>query len=227
MSKLISDYELMHFGVKGMKWGHRKKEDEPNKKPKKAKYDYDDKKVVVKKGSTIRRVVPGTNAEQEKGYKGHAYTSHTEADGKSYRDLTDMLSLGGKNNFVEMSFKAKEKIVSPSKKRRVDAFVELINSDPAVKQSFKKATRNPLNYLSKKTIDTLDTDKKVDKAYNRFSYLLVCKPELRDAYFNKLKKEGYNAVVDDADAGVISDEPLIIFHREKTLKFDKINKIGD
>lgn len=70
-------------------------------------------------------------------------------------------------------------------------------------------------------------DKVKNDAFNAFAYALVYDKKLRDAYFDSLKKQGYNAIVDDADVGrgVDSDSPLIIFDRQRTLSRPEITKL--
>ena len=68
---------------------------------------------------------------------------------------------------------------------------------------------------------------KAEKAFRKFSYLLVSNRDLRDPYFKELEKQGYSMVIDDADAmGGISKSPVIIFDRNKSLEFKEAKSIN-
>ena len=132
-------------------------------------------------------------------------------------------SLFGKNSYVNLEYKVKDILVSPGEKKRVDEFIKLMSKDKQALDTFKKAS--PLLFIPKKRLENLTDPKDIDRAYRRFSYLLVTKPELREAYFNQLKKDGYNMVIDDGDRlAKISSSPIIIFDREKSLTPPKIKK---
>ena len=49
---------------------------------------------------------------------------------------------------------------------------------------------------------------------------------LRERYFAELNKKGYNMIIDDADAGIISNSPVIIFDRKKSLTVVSINEVN-
>ena len=116
-------------------------------------------------------------------------------------------------------------MVSPGEKKRVDEFVKLMSKDKQALATFKKAT--PLLFIPKKRLENLTDPKDIKRAYRQFSYLLVAKPELREAYFNQLKKDGYSMVIDDGDRlAKISSSPIIIFDREKSLTTPKIKNPG-
>ena len=79
----------------------------------------------------------------------------------------------------------------------------------------------------KSTLNKLDDPKKAEKAFRKFSYLLVSNRDLRDPYFKELEKQGYSMVIDDADAmGGISKSPVIIFDRNKSLEFKEAKGIN-
>jgi len=206
------DDVLQHFGVKGMKWGIRKKDDSKGRQSK-----LDDTDIVIKKGTDIHRLVPEKWLEKEKGLKGHAYASYKPEDVQQYRDFAKLF--GGGANYVDMNFKVTKDMVSPSAKKRVDEFVKLMDSDPKARDAMIKATRNPLTFMPKKHLDKLDNPKTAEKAYRKFAYLLVSKRDLRDPYFKNLEKKGYSMVLDDGDIqGGISKAPIIVFDRNKSMK---------
>ena len=122
-----------------------------------------------------------------------------------------------------MTFKAKDTIVSPSRKKRVDAFINLMDSDPVARKAMIKATRNPLLFLPKSRLDKLDDPKQAEKAYAKFSFLLVSEKDIREPYFKKLEKAGYSMIIDDADVrGEISKSPIIVFDRTKSMQLKKL-----
>ncbi|MDF2800234.1 MAG: hypothetical protein K0S61_137 [Anaerocolumna sp.] len=207
-----NEYFIAHVGVKGMKWGVRKKE-------------HSSDEIMIKKGSEIHRVIPKSWLEKEKTYSGHAYASFKPEDVKQYKNFAKMF--GGGNNYVDMTFKAKHNIISPSEKKRVDEFIKLMDSNPKARDAMIKATRNPILFMPKNRLNKLDDPAQAQKAYNKFSYLLVSQRDLRDPYFKQLEKQGYSMIMDDADInGGLSSAPVIIFDRRKSLSIKEIQDIN-
>lgn len=218
------DNELYHYGVKGMKWGVRRYQNKDGSLTNAGKKRYDGD-IVIEKGTEIHRIVPKAWVDNEKTYSGHAYASYKNDDVEQYKKFARLLGDG--NNYVDMTFKAKDIIVSPSKKRRVDEFVKLMDSNPEARNAMIKATRNPLAFMPKSRLKKLDDPKQAEKAYEKFAYLLVSKRNLRDPYFKELEKQGYSMIMDDADIrGKISNAPIIVFDRKKSLSLDKTETIG-
>lgn len=204
-----------------MKWGVRKDRGSPRSRTKTKdtkKYEEKDlQDITVKKGSEIHRLVPEQWADKEASLKGHAYASYKKEDVAKYKALTQLFGAGVK--YVDMTYTVTKDMTSPSTKKRIDEFVKLMDSDPDVKAKMKAATRNLMAFVPKKHFDQLDNPKSADKVYRKFSYLVVSKKELRDPYFNNLKKQGYDMVMDDGDIlGGISKAPIIVFDRDKSLK---------
>ncbi len=218
--------ELYHYGVKGMKWGVRRYQNKDGsltpegKRRLREKSNFHSDDIVLKKGTVVNRVVPKGWASKELGLTGHAYAAFKKEDIETYQRYA---SLFGKNSYVNLEYKVKDILVSPGEKKRVDEFVKLMSNDKQALATFKKAT--PLLFIPKKRLENLTDPKDIKRAYRQFSYLLVAKPELREAYFNQLKKDGYNMVIDDGDRlAKISSSPIIIFDREKSLTTPKIKK---
>ena len=103
-----------------------------------------------------------------------------------------------------------------------------MDSNPDARNALIKSTRSPLTFMPKSTLNKLDDPKKAEKAFRKFSYLLVSNRDLRDPYFKALEKQGYAMVIDDADAmGGISKSPVIIFDRNKSLEFKDAKGINN
>lgn len=99
--------------------------------------------------------------KKKKQYSGHAYASYKKEDTERYKHFARMFGDG--NNYVDMTFKVKDVVISPSKKKRVEEFIKLMDSNPNARQAMIKATRNPLVFMPKNTLSKLDDPKKAEK----------------------------------------------------------------
>lgn len=217
---------LVHYGIKGMKWGVRRYQNKDGTLANAGKKRYSEDDVVLEKGTEIHRIIPKSWSEKEKNLSGHAYASFKSEDTKRYKDFAKLF--GGGDNYVDMTFKAKDVIVSPSRKKRVNEFIKLMDSDPNARQAMIKSTRTPLLFMPKSRLNKLDDPKQAEKAYEKFSYLLVSKRELRDPYFKRLEDAGYSMVIDDADVrGGISKSPIIVFDRNKSMSLESMKTLSD
>lgn len=221
----MSDF-LVHYGVKGMKWGVRRYQNKDGTLTNAGKKRYSEDDVIIKKGTEVHRIIPKSWADREKSLSGHAYASYKSEDTERYKHFARLF--GGGDNYVDMTFKAKDIIVSPSRKKRVDEFIKLMDSDPNARQAMIKSTRTPLLFMLKSRLNKLDDPKQAEKAYEKFSYLLVSKRELRDPYFKRLEDAGYSMVIDDADVrGGISKSPIIVFDRNKSMSLESMKTLSD
>ena len=218
--------EIYHHGIKGQKWGVRRFQNKDGSLTPAGRRRYDDDDIVIEKGKEIHRIIPKDWLEKEKTFSGHAYATFKKEDTERYKHFARLFGNG--DNYVDMTFKAKDVIVSPSKKKRIDEFINLMDSNPVARNALLKSTRSPLCFMPKSTLNKLNDPKKAEKAFRKFSYLLVSNRDLRDPYFKELEKQGYSMVIDDGDAmGGISKSPVIIFDRNKSLEFKEANGINN
>lgn len=216
--------ELYHHGIKGQRWGVRRFQNKNGSLTNAGKKRYNDD-IVLKKGTVIHRI----SMVNHENHTGHAYAAYKEKDVKTYAK-----ALSGFMDVYDMEFKACEDIVSPSKKKRVDTFIQLNNESSefrhnAAKASIMKYIPGVVKHYEKKYSNLENASQKVkDDAYQAFAYALVYDKKLRDQYFSTLKKQGYNAMIDDADVGrgANTESPLIIFDRQRSLSKPKITKIS-
>lgn len=177
---------------------------------------------VLKKGTTLHR---STYNADESDREGHVFATFKGKDAKGYASRNRFFS-GGKKTF-DMTMTAMEDLISPSKKERVDTFIKLMMSDPKFNEAYRaqkqtyQLLKNPSK--AKKIEQTVDGLK---KEYDMFAVSLGGSAALRDRYFAELNKKGYNMIIDDADAGIISNSPVIIFDRQKSLKVVSINEVN-
>lgn len=203
---------LVHYGVLGMKWGVRKKESVINTQK---------DSFTLTKGQTIHR----TTYNLKEDHRGHAFATFKNKDAKGYASRQKILS-GGKVTY-DMTMKAKETLISPSKKERVETFIKLMTNDPIFAKNYE--TQKQMYQLFKKPGKQKEIEKNVknlEREYNMFAVSLGGNESLRQKYFSELSKKGYNMIIDDADAAVISNSPIIIFNREKSLEVVQINEVN-
>lgn len=127
----------------------------------------------------------------------------------------------------DLSMIAKEDLISPSKRERVSTFIELMVNDPKFKEAYQaqKQTYQLIKNPNKaKKIN--QTVKELEKEYSMFAVSLGGNEELRKRYFSELNKKGYNMVIDDADAAIIANSPIIVFDRKKSLEVVSINEVN-
>ena len=225
---------LQHYGIKGMKWGVRRyqKKDGSLTTAGKNRYSDEEKEAskintkkdsfVLKKGTTIHR---STYNAEDANREGHAFATFKAKDAKGYARRNKLFS-GGKKTF-DLEMIAKEDLISPSKKERIDTFVNLMLTDPKFKEAYQKQkqTYQLLKDPSKaKKIE--QTVKGIQREYSLFTVSLGGSADLRDRYFSELNKKGYNMIIDDADAEIIADSPIIIFDRQKSLEVISINEVN-
>lgn len=174
----------------------------------------------VSKLETDRNYYKGIYA-QDIMFDPNKYTKETYAKAK-LKDVVDDYKKSG-YNLYELTYEAKRDIVSPNKKTRVKVFSEMIENDPKLVKKIhddlirdKYFGKNPeqreeINKVLTITKDVKLSDIQKDKrAFQLFSASLNNSDEIRNKYFDILKGYGFNAIVDDNDAGEITRKPMII-----------------
>lgn len=211
---------LVQHGVKGQRWGVRKSysqvikslSDKDSKFNSKNYYRVSDKKETLK--NTYNYV--STNKKDHNEYVGN------------YAQLL--------NKAYSIKMTSSSAFVSPSTRKRVEAFVSLYKSDPMVKKSLVDNHKN-IHILKslvfgKKHFDKMyskmDDVKLVKKAYKDFAADLALDRKLGNKYINTFKKKGYNSIIDDNDRlNGYSKSPLIVFDMAKNLKVSDYHKLNE
>lgn len=236
MTEALVDNFLAHYGIKGMRWGIRKDETPAQREARKTEkkrykkefgeildrrmdmtfgemtqeqYDrLETKGREFAKGATFKRIVSNKNLNAE-----DRYVSTNQQDAYQYRVGLGARFLGFGERY-EVTLKSVNKLKSPSAKERVDAFIDLMDKPSIILKNGKTVTgREFLKSAGRgRDVKKLDSQRLGLKYYNEFLSTQWMDAPLNKAYFNEISRRGYNSLIDDNDAGVLSKEPLILLN---------------
>ena len=221
-------YELHHHGVKGQKWGVRRYQPYPKGKHGTFLGQDRDEDIVIKKGTNAYRLQSGKKLEGD----GQTYVSFSKLDHLKYIDITSTsdggVMMDGTSDDASFGYSVKVKVsndlIAPSYQKTMDAFIDAV-SKVGVKEVAKDVDR--YDYKAKnfiKDMKRLSVDEARDRAYVHFMAKMMGDSAVKQEFFNDLKKQGYNAVIDEWDhkfgteRGGFTDTPVIVFEKSKDLK---------
>lgn len=241
----------MHHGIKGQKWGVRRYQNKDGGLTEEGRKRYGQKGTVYRKGTEFYRVSTSKDEKENRDYtymtrlqsdrdyyKGiyaqdimfdpHKYTYESYAKAK-LKDIVD--DYKKEHNIYELTYKAKQDLISPNKRERVRVFKELIKQNPELikrvhddlirdkffgkDQNRRKEIDEVLSLSGNRKMKDIIDDK---RAFKMFSSALNDSSDVRKKYFEILMKYGYNVIVDDNDAGEITRTPLIAINPKDILQ---------
>lgn len=181
----------------------------------------EDGKSYIQKGSTLNRVVRGVD---DKALSGNLYVSQLKSDSDMYKAVIPAVqkkfAFGQKNyhTVYQVELETKRRLSMPSQKERVDAFIETIKT-PAGREWMRKS-----GY--KDEIDELNAKEMGLKAYKQFNKIAGDQSlAVTKAYFKNVKDRGYDALIDDNDAGIWSKKPMILLNANSTAKIKSVKQL--
>lgn len=225
----MSNYYLVHHGIKGQQWGVR------NGPP----YPIEDK--VLKKGTRLNSVSSkhiDSDAYKKTGRDLYTYRADEEWDNKVYKGPFSkyLVMYRGARFIAEHKYETIADLRMPTQKERKDAFKELLDEKNFLKKAaFLNDLEKGRNMLvvnkvgSPKEIESyknfktsnIKTKEQLDVAYSIFNHLMEASNQfsITRQYMNTMRSR-YDAMVDDNNQGVYNKahDPIIIFEADKYLK---------
>lgn len=179
-------------------------------------------KAFIEKGQALHRVVRGVD---DRALSGRLFVSHLESDNEMYKAVIPAvqkkMAFGQKeyHSVYQVELEAKKRLAMPSEKERIDVFIETIQT-PAGREWMKRS-----GY--KDEINELNAKEQGLKAYKKFNKVAGNQDlKVADTYFNKIKSRGYDAILDDNDAGVWSKEPMILLSPNSTVRIKSVKQLS-
>lgn len=186
-------------------------------------YDNLDKgKKFIEKGSTLRRVVRGVD---DRALDGRLYVATRKDDSEMYKATIPTIQngkhFGAKkyHSVYQVSMETKKRMTLPSEKERIDTFIETIKTPEGKKWLKDVGYKKEINELNAKQVG-LAHYKKFNKTAGAQNL------KVNDVYFNRIKSKGYDAILDDNDAGVWSKEPTILLSPKSTVKITSVRQLS-
>lgn len=217
----MTEEELKHFGILGMKWGVTRKIDEINRSSR-----------TIKKGTVIQNI----SSRPYEQLKRHLYGAYTDSDKATYIDMMGNTIYEGKS--YKNEFVVKKNIKIPSDNQLVDAFVKMAKKNPAQVSSDMHAAYTEQYGVSLRSKEYFSKQiSKIDQAKIKTGEKLAAKyittmmsdktKKSRAMFIGSLVRRGFEAMSDINDRDNVTKDPLIIFNPSKTLGKSKSVELSE
>lgn len=215
----MSYYSIKHHGIKGQHWGIRRG----------PPYPIEDK--VLRKGTRLNSVSLLNDSEAYRKSKRWMYTYNPDDDwdSKVYKGPFSAYKTNfGQRYIYEHQFEVVSDLKMPTKKERVDEFINMYKKSPIRTASDLETVRTWLrqhNIGSKEVQNTnvwkLRTPDDYKRAYEIFNHAMEHVYQFASTRaYAKIMSTKYDAMVDDNNQEVYNKahDPIIIFRAETALK---------
>ena len=180
-------------------------------------------KEYLDKGHDLSRVVKGVDKNALSG--GYMYVSQLKSDHDMYTATIPAFTNGfkaGKKQYhsaYQVSLETKKKLSMPSPKERVDTFIETLQTKDGKQWLADNGYKGEIDELNAKQVGL--------KYYQKFNKYAGNKDvKFNNVYFDTVKAKGYDALIDDNDAGIWSKKPTILLNPKGTVKITNVRQLS-
>lgn len=244
----MQENELYHHGIKGMRWGVRRYQNQDGSLTPAGKKRYSpgelgrqpvqkgvsvksDGSITISKGVSIQRLVN----DKSINFKDVTYASVLEYDNAKY-----IKYIGGKGFFgggrdKVLSMKANEKLKAPSVDEASKIMVETLKTNPEFRNKFTNVLGNTVSDKELKRMIEKPTGIDAKAWYDELNVSMTFSPDfdanapfIQKTFSEALQKKGYNMLRDENDfQNKVSKAPIIILNPQKTLSVVSVTDITD
>ena len=163
-----------------------------------------DDDLILSAGQIFHRI----SDKAETGLRNGGFVSFDPDDVNRYKVMLPAIWRGNgrqaDNALYDITMTAKTAIKSPSKKKRIKVYMDMIQENRDLFDTMRIFTGN--------IASTEANEDFALKTYKAFAANLIDSNNRHNKeYISRLTKMGYNAIIDDNDAGDLSRNPLIVF----------------
>ena len=244
----MSSAYLIHWGIKGMKWGVRRYQNTDGSLTPAGKKRYSpgelgrtpvqkgvsiksDGSISISKGVSLQRLV----SDKSRSFKDVTYASVLEYDNAKYVNYIGGKGFFGGGRDKVLTIRANEDLKAPSLDDASKIMVEMLRTNPDFRKKFTNCLGNTVNDKELKKMVEDPTGSTAKAWYDELNVSMTFTPDfdenapyIQKTFSKALQKKGYNMLRDENDfQSKVAKAPVIILNPQKTLTVVSTSKITD